>query len=64
MVARLREAFGTDLPWFALLSNYRWTESDSPGWEQRTAELVTTTLAEHGVEASAEEVERICRACA
>ncbi len=27
-------------------------------------ELVTTTLAEHGVEASAEEVERICRACA
>jgi hypothetical protein len=64
MISRLRDASGTDLPWFALLANYRWTESDAPGWEQRTVDLVTTTLAEHGVEASGEEVERICRACA
>ncbi len=64
MISRLRDAFGTDLPWFALLANYRWTESDAPSWEQRTVELVTAALAEHGVEASAEEVERICRACA
>ncbi len=64
MISRLREAFGTDLPWFAPLARYRWTESDAPSWEQRTAQLVTAMLAEHGVEASADQVERICRACA
>jgi HAD superfamily hydrolase (TIGR01509 family) len=64
MVSRLKEAFGTDHPWFAPLASHRFVESDAPTWEQRTVEVVTAALADHGFEASVEEVERICRACA
>ena len=64
MVSRLREAFGADHSWFAPLASHRFVESDAPSWEQRTVEVVTAMLAEHGYQASAEEVERICRACA
>ncbi len=62
--ARLRGAFGSELPWFAPVVALSWAESDAPSWEQRTAEVVTAFLAEQGMEASAEDVERICRACA
>lgn len=64
MVSRLNEAFGTEHPWFASLASHRFVESDAPTWEQRTVEVVTAALADHGFQASAEEVERICRACA
>ncbi len=65
MVSRLRDAFGTEHPWFAPLSKHRFVESDATTWEeQRTVEVVTAMLADHGYRASAEEVERICRACA
>lgn len=64
MVSRLRDAFRTDHPWFAPLARHRFIESDATTWEQRTVEVVTAMLAEHGYRASAEEVERICRACA
>lgn len=64
MVARLRDAFGSDLPWFADLASHPFAESDAPPWEQRTAEFVVSFLIERGVEVSASEVERICRACA
>lgn len=64
MIDRLNEAFGTEHPWFAPLASHRFVESDAPTWEQRTVELVTAMLAEHGYHASAEEVARICRACA
>ena len=64
MVSRLREAFGADHPWFAPLASHRFVESDATTWEQRTVELMTAMLAQHGYQASAEEVERICRACA
>jgi len=64
MVARLREAFGTDEPWFQALASHPFIDSDAPAWEQRTAEVVVAWLAERGVEASAEQVERICRAFA
>lgn len=64
MVARLREAFGADHPWFAPLARHRFVESDVTPWEQRTVEAVTAVLAEHGTQPTAEEVERICRACA
>lgn len=64
MLSRLREAFGTEHPWFAPLASHRFVESDAPTWEQRTVEVVTQMLAGHGHHASAEEVERICRACA
>lgn len=64
MISRLREAFGTDYAWFTSLASHRFAESDAPTWEQRTAEVVTAMLADHGFQASAEEVERICRACA
>jgi len=62
MISRLREAFGTDHPWFVPLATHRFVESDAPSWERRTVEVVTAMLAEHGYQASAEEVERICRA--
>ncbi len=64
MVARLRDAFGTDHHWFARLASHPFAESDASTWEQRTAEAVMAFLTEQGIEASAEEVERICRACA
>lgn len=64
MVSRLRAAFGADHTWFAPLASHRFVESDAPSWEQRTVEVVTAMLAEHGYQASAAEVERICRACA
>jgi FMN phosphatase YigB (HAD superfamily) len=64
MVSRLNEAFGTEHPWFAPLASHPFVESDAPTWEQRTAEVVTALLAEHGYHVSADEVERICRACA
>ncbi|MGH2427597.1 MAG: HAD family hydrolase [Candidatus Limnocylindria bacterium] len=64
MLARLREAFGTDQPWFPGLASHPFAESDASPWEQRTAEAVMAFLTEHGVEASAAEIERICRACA
>ena len=64
MVSRLREAFGTDHPWFAPLASHRFVESDATTWEQRTVEDVAAMLAEHGHHASAEDVEQICRACA
>ena len=64
LVSRLREAFDSDHPWFAALASHRFVESEAPTWEQRTVEVVTAMLAEHGFQASAEEVERICRACA
>jgi HAD superfamily hydrolase (TIGR01509 family) len=64
MISRLKEAFGTDHLWFAPLASHRFEESDAPTWEQRTVEVVTAALADHGFEASADEVERICRACA
>jgi HAD superfamily hydrolase (TIGR01509 family) len=63
-VTRLREAFGTDHPWFGALASHPFAESDAPTWEQRTAELVMAFLTEQGVESSAEDVERICRAAA
>lgn len=64
MVGRLGDAFGSDLPWFAPLASQQFVESDAAPWEQRTAEAVVSFLAEQGVDASADEVERICRACA
>ena len=64
MLARLREAFGTEEPWFATLASHPFVDSDAPDWEQRTAELVVAHLAEQGIEVSAEQVERICRALA
>ena len=64
LISRLREAFGADHPWFAALASHRFVEPAAPSWEQRTVEVVTAMLAEHGTQASAEEVERICRACA
>ncbi len=64
MVERLREAFGTDEPWFTTLASHPFVDSDAPEWEQRTAELVVAHLAEQGIEVGAEEVERICRAFA
>lgn len=64
MVDRLREAFGTNHPWFGPLASHRFVESDGLTWEQRTVEAVMAVLAEHRVDASADEVERICRACA
>jgi len=64
MISRLREAFGTDHPWFGHLASHRFVESDATTWEQRTAEVVTAFLTDHGFRASAEEVERVCRACA
>ena len=64
MMSRLREAFGAEHSWFAPLVKHRFVESDAPTWEQRTVELVTAVLADHGINASADDVERICRACA
>lgn len=64
MVARLRDAFGSDLPWFASLASHGFAEADAAPWEQRTAEAVMSFLTAQGVEVSAAEVERICRACA
>lgn len=64
MVTRLREAFGSDQPWFGALASHPFAESDAPTWEQRTAELVMAFLTEQGIEVSTEEVERICRAMA
>ena len=64
MVARLREALGTDEPWFETLAGHPFTDSDAPEWEQRTAEVVVAWLADGGVEVTAEQVERICRAFA
>lgn len=63
MVARLRDAFGADLAWFTPLTSHAFAESDAAPWEQRTAEAVMAFLAEQGVEVTADEVERICRAC-
>jgi hypothetical protein len=64
MVARLRDAFGSHLPWFAPLASHPFAESDAAPWEQRTAETVMSFLTGQGVEVSVAEVERICRACA
>lgn len=64
MIARLREAFGADEPWFDQLASHPFIDSDAPGWEQRTAEVVVEWLTERGVEATADQVERICRAFA
>ena len=64
MVGRLREAFGTEEPWFATLVGHPFVDSDAPSWEQKTAELVVARLAEEGIDATAEQVERICRALA
>jgi HAD superfamily hydrolase (TIGR01509 family) len=64
MRERLRDAFGTDEPWFATLASHPFVDSDAPDWEQKTAELVVARLAEEGIEATAEQVERICRAFA
>ncbi len=64
IVERLRDALGTDEPWFEELASHPFTDSDAPEWEQRTAEVVVAWLAERGVETSAEQVERICRAFA
>ena len=64
MVARLREAYGSQEPWFEELASHPFVDSDAPEWEQRTAEVVVEWLSERGVEASAEQVERICRAFA
>lgn len=64
MVARLREAYASEEPWFEELASHPFVDSDAPEWEQRTAEVVVEWLSERGVEASAEEVERICRAFA
>jgi HAD superfamily hydrolase (TIGR01509 family) len=64
MVARLRDAFGTDLAWFAPLASHPFAESDAAPWEQRTAETVMSFLTGQGVEVLAAEVESICRACA
>jgi len=63
-LSRLSEAFGIDHPWFAPLASHRFVEAPAPTWERRTVEVVTAFLTEHGFQASAEEVERICRACA
>jgi FMN phosphatase YigB (HAD superfamily) len=64
MVTRLRDTFGSDLAWFAPLASHPFAESDAAPWEQRTAETVMSFLTGQGVEVSAAEVERICRACA
>ena len=64
MLARLRQSFGSEQPWFASLVSQPFIDSDAPDWEQNTAELVVAHLAEQGIEAGAEEVERICRALA
>ena len=64
MLARLREALGAEHAWFAPLASHPLAEADAPTWEQRTVEDVTAFLTEQGVEATAAEVERICRACA
>jgi FMN phosphatase YigB (HAD superfamily) len=64
LIDRLREAFGTDHQWFGTLASHPFAESVGPTWEQRTAELVMAFLTAQGVDSSAEDVERICRACA
>jgi HAD superfamily hydrolase (TIGR01509 family) len=64
MRERLRDAFGMEEPWFATLASHPFVDSDAPNWEQRTAELVMARLAEEGIEATGEQVERICRAFA
>lgn len=64
MVGRLRDAFGTHEPWFEELASHPFVDSDAPEWEQRTAAVVVEWLAERGVEAAPDEVERICRAFA
>lgn len=64
MVERLRATLGADHQWFAPLASHPFAEADAPTWEQRTVEAVAEFLTEQGVEASADEVERICRACA
>lgn len=64
MIERLRAALGADHPWFAPLVGHPFPEADTSTWEQRTIEDVRGFLAEQGFEASADEVERICRACA
>lgn len=64
MVRRLRDAFSTDEPWFETLASHPFVDSDAPEWEQRTAEVVVEWLTERGADASAEQVERICRAFA
>jgi len=64
MIERLRAAFGADHPWFAPLASHRFVDADGPTWEQRTVEAVAELLAELGVQASVDDAERICRACA
>lgn len=64
MVERLRETFGADEAWFATLASHPFRDSDAPEWEQRTAELVMARLVQEGVEATSDQVERICRAFA
>jgi HAD superfamily hydrolase (TIGR01509 family) len=64
MLARLREAYGTEHSWFTTLIRHHFPETEGPDWEQRTDEHVAAFLRERGRPASPEEVERVCRACA
>ncbi len=64
LIRRLAEAFGEERPWFRPLATNPFTVGQAPGWEQRTAELIAAFLDELGVETTAEEVDRVCRACA
>lgn len=64
LIARLRDAYGSDLPWFEELTAYRFPEAEGPEWQQRTADDVTTFLANLGLDLGREDVARIARACA
>jgi FMN phosphatase YigB (HAD superfamily) len=64
MISRLDEAFGVRHPWFEHVATYRFVEAEPLTWEQRTLEVVAASLAEQGYRASADDLERICRACA
>ena len=61
---RLAAVFGEERAWFQPFVAERFPEGDAPEYEQRTADAVLTFLRRTGIEPSAEEVERICRAAA
>lgn len=61
---RLASVFSEEPTWLAPLITERFSEGDAPEYEQRTAEDVLTFLRAAGIEPTAEDVERVCRASA
>jgi HAD superfamily hydrolase (TIGR01509 family) len=59
---RMRTLFGAVHPWFEAFGTHPFAEADGTTYEQRTAEEVADFLRGRGVKATADEVERICRA--